>query len=145
MYFFFFFLMIRRPPRSTLFPYTTLFRSAQDRQPRPAVEVGQEHPSPGRRLRGHPHARVMTVVHRRLLPRRTACGPHCPTWRRGGTAPSQGPAPSGPRRGGEGALLRAVGGTGVLRQSWTGDSWPACASASSWKVQCSTSTARRSS
>src|SRR5258708_26050530 len=29
----FFFLMIRRPPRSTLFPYTTLFRS-------PAVELG---------------------------------------------------------------------------------------------------------
>src|SRR5256886_7235989 len=27
MYVFFFFLMIRRPPRSTLFPYTTLFRS----------------------------------------------------------------------------------------------------------------------
>src|SRR2546430_7042187 len=27
-FFFFFFLMIRRPPRSTLFPYTTLFRSA---------------------------------------------------------------------------------------------------------------------
>src|SRR5436189_2558730 len=26
-YFLFFFLMIRRPPRSTLFPYTTLFRS----------------------------------------------------------------------------------------------------------------------
>src|SRR2546430_16132574 len=26
-FFFFFFLMIRRPPRSTLFPYTTLFRS----------------------------------------------------------------------------------------------------------------------
>src|SRR5215467_14923740 len=26
----FFFLMIRRPPRSTLFPYTTLFRSATD-------------------------------------------------------------------------------------------------------------------
>src|SRR6266511_4821684 len=31
--FFFFFLMIRRPPRSTLFPYTTLFRS----------EAGQPH------------------------------------------------------------------------------------------------------
>src|SRR2546427_7866709 len=29
-YFFFFFLMIRRPPRSTLFPYTTLFRSGRD-------------------------------------------------------------------------------------------------------------------
>src|SRR2546430_11196348 len=27
---FFFFLMIRRPPRSTLFPYTTLFRSIPD-------------------------------------------------------------------------------------------------------------------
>src|SRR6266850_4812719 len=27
-FFLFFFLMIRRPPRSTLFPYTTLFRSA---------------------------------------------------------------------------------------------------------------------
>src|SRR5687768_18370546 len=27
MHFFFFFLMLRRPPRSTLFPYTTLFRS----------------------------------------------------------------------------------------------------------------------
>src|SRR2546429_8677139 len=30
--FFFFFLMIRRPPRSTLFPYTTLFRSRQTGQ-----------------------------------------------------------------------------------------------------------------
>src|SRR2546428_12028049 len=29
-FFFFFFLMIRRPPRSTLFPYTTLFRSLSD-------------------------------------------------------------------------------------------------------------------
>src|SRR5260221_6540543 len=28
IHFLFFFLMIRRPPRSTLFPYTTLFRSA---------------------------------------------------------------------------------------------------------------------
>src|SRR2546430_3379332 len=31
IFFFFFFLMIRRPPRSTLFPYTTLFRSAGTR------------------------------------------------------------------------------------------------------------------
>src|SRR5256885_7236024 len=29
--YFFFFLMIRRPPRSTLFPYTTLFRSVSDK------------------------------------------------------------------------------------------------------------------
>src|SRR5256885_4530282 len=32
MVIFFFFLMIRRPPRSTLFPYTTLFRSRRLRQ-----------------------------------------------------------------------------------------------------------------
>src|SRR5574344_2223778 len=32
MLFFFFFLMIRRPPRSTLFPYTTLFRSRPPRK-----------------------------------------------------------------------------------------------------------------
>src|SRR2546428_6258771 len=31
--FFFFFLMIRRPPRSTLFPYTTLFRSRRPAAP----------------------------------------------------------------------------------------------------------------
>src|SRR3712207_8215556 len=30
--------MIRRPPRSTLFPYTTLFRSEADRHPKRAVE-----------------------------------------------------------------------------------------------------------
>src|SRR3989449_4010183 len=35
-FFFFFFLMIRRPPRSTLFPYTTLFRSIRQ----PAALVG---------------------------------------------------------------------------------------------------------
>src|SRR2546425_10492908 len=34
---FFFFLMIRRPPRSTLFPYTTLFRSARVAQREPAA------------------------------------------------------------------------------------------------------------
>src|SRR2546430_11209888 len=37
LFFFFFFLMIRRPPRSTLFPYTTLFRSRPSGDhPRPA-------------------------------------------------------------------------------------------------------------
>src|SRR2546427_8575688 len=33
IFFFFFFLMIRRPPRSTLFPYTTLFRSRDEIEP----------------------------------------------------------------------------------------------------------------
>src|SRR5438876_12189658 len=34
-----FFLMIRRPPRSTLFPYTTLFRSVNWRSGGPGVQV----------------------------------------------------------------------------------------------------------
>src|SRR5256885_4553038 len=43
---FFFFLMIRRPPRSTLFPYTTLFRSVARR---PAAVHVQRHPPLARR------------------------------------------------------------------------------------------------
>src|SRR3712207_8820127 len=46
--FMFFFLMIRRPPRSTLFPYTTLFRSGRDDQldalGRPAEEQVERRP-----------------------------------------------------------------------------------------------------
>src|SRR6266571_8415393 len=53
-HFFFFFLMIRRPPRSTLFPYTTPFRlpvdcrcqRLQDSRPRPASpRRSEEHTS----------------------------------------------------------------------------------------------------
>src|SRR5256885_1805714 len=40
VFFFFFFLMIRRPPRSTLFPYTTLFRSDAS----PVTRGGSYHP-----------------------------------------------------------------------------------------------------
>src|SRR3989454_221966 len=46
---FFFFLMIRRPPRSTLFPYTTLFRSPTPQQHQPGRGV----PGPRRRARRH--------------------------------------------------------------------------------------------
>src|SRR2546430_11679424 len=35
--------MIRRPPRSTLFPYTTLFRSEHRHLPRQAEQIGQRH------------------------------------------------------------------------------------------------------
>src|SRR2546425_5052736 len=42
--------MIRRPPRSTLFPYTTLFRSLHERPERPRLP-GQG-PPPGARRRG---------------------------------------------------------------------------------------------
>src|SRR2546426_7292516 len=51
---FFFFLMIRRPPRSTLFPYTTLFRSWLGHRARVCSrrrEVGASLPSPSRRRR----------------------------------------------------------------------------------------------
>src|SRR2546423_5769680 len=40
---FFFFLMIRRPPRSTLFPYTTLFRSQPALPPQVESEQHQRH------------------------------------------------------------------------------------------------------
>src|SRR2546430_6333815 len=61
---FFFFLMIRRPPRSTLFPYTTLFRSRSAarhlqrqrrdiRHPVVATEAGLAHGIPGVGGRAH--------------------------------------------------------------------------------------------
>src|SRR5207253_10615036 len=65
----FFFLLLRRPPRSTLFPYTTLFRSlrlrragpARDRRagppPRrqgPARAEDDRAPAPARRVRARP-------------------------------------------------------------------------------------------
>src|SRR2546426_3522587 len=56
--FFFFFLMIRRPPRSTLFPYTTLFRSGQD------AEVGL-HPAVHVALQWHHHLGRAERAHRR--------------------------------------------------------------------------------
>src|SRR5256885_12519381 len=40
---FFFFLMIRRPPRSTLFPYTTLFRSVGDDTLRDVAQILMKH------------------------------------------------------------------------------------------------------
>src|SRR6266511_3298280 len=46
-FFFFFFLMIRRPPRSTLFPYTTLFRSARP-APAPCGPPAGARAHPGR-------------------------------------------------------------------------------------------------
>src|SRR5260370_22631839 len=52
----FFFLMIRRPPRSTLFPYTTLFRS------RPAHQGG------GGRREAVPPDRLRVVSRPRLAP-----------------------------------------------------------------------------
>src|SRR5260221_2369873 len=57
--FFFFFLMIRRPPRSTLFPYTTLFRSLSTPATRRfAWSPGlQNQSADGRRRYRHPSTR----------------------------------------------------------------------------------------
>src|SRR2546425_3565234 len=38
--------MIRRPPRSTLFPYTTLFRSPRHHEPAHAAHAGEAHTAP---------------------------------------------------------------------------------------------------
>src|SRR2546426_3636848 len=47
--------MIRRPPRSTLFPYTTLFRSSRDAECHQAVVVRRAGPKPLDGF-GNPHA-----------------------------------------------------------------------------------------
>src|SRR5687767_15377325 len=44
--FLFFFLMLRRPPRSTLFPYTTLFRSRPPRSTAPAPAAASSASAP---------------------------------------------------------------------------------------------------
>src|SRR2546426_9162125 len=68
--FFFFFLMIRRPPRSTLFPYTTLFRSGLfDPARRPLLRLqalSGQRARLGRRLRHLSHrASVSTARDRK--------------------------------------------------------------------------------
>src|SRR3712207_8444267 len=53
----FFFLMIRRPPRSTLFPYTTLFRSGRPRGRGGPARTRRKH-GPLLRARRRPPARL---------------------------------------------------------------------------------------
>src|SRR2546422_11696326 len=68
---FFFFLMIRRPPRSTLFPYTTLFRSVHGGRflrRRPGRQRGHPrrgHAGPGRAPQvGDSHTHAPPEAHR---------------------------------------------------------------------------------
>src|SRR2546422_3687593 len=56
--YFFFFLMIRRPPRSTLFPYTTLFRSKLSLVNPPPDGVVSD----AVRFRGYEHVAELKVV-----------------------------------------------------------------------------------
>src|SRR2546427_7682054 len=90
--------MIRRPPRSTLFPYTTLFRSRRESRRR-AGELGRPHPE----LR-HDVARL------RAAGARDRGG-----GRLGGPAPSGGP---GPPPGGGGSPAGFLGGGGGRTFFW---------------------------
>src|SRR2546425_7316134 len=54
--------MIRRPPRSTLFPYTTLFRSLDDVRLQQAPQLRLE-------IRADPHRHVVEVDHQRRVGR----------------------------------------------------------------------------
>src|SRR5215467_10799315 len=119
--FFFFFLMIRRPPRSTLFPYTTLFRSPGAR------------PGPPRRQAVQPDA------HDRRGSEGVRPGPGAAPSRarRGGADHLAGPVPGHPRLRGAGAVygpargghprrrlrpglhpVRAAGGAAAVRPAW---------------------------
>src|SRR2546430_10699703 len=61
----FFFLMIRRPPRSTLFPYTTLFRSPVDpgrrRHPEACSRIARRNPQPCSRQSHNRRRRIMAL------------------------------------------------------------------------------------
>src|SRR5256885_2885069 len=82
---YFFFLMIRRPPRSTLFPYTTLFRSLRALLAQPGIERAIERDDhlaaadPGDRERSEEHTSELqspcNLVCRLLLEKKKNEGP----------------------------------------------------------------------
>src|SRR6266540_3946081 len=78
--FFFFFLMIRRPPRSTLFPYTTLFRSPACSPPSGSFSPSCARAS--RRLRSEEHTSELQSHHdlvcRLLLEKKNQRSARCP-------------------------------------------------------------------
>src|SRR5688572_32351289 len=57
--------MIRRPPRSTLFPYTTLFRSARAVEPHEVVERAHRFPRPPHIPEEHPELEPRVAMRRR--------------------------------------------------------------------------------
>src|SRR6266481_7762603 len=82
-FFFFFFFMIRRPPISTLFPYTTLFRSRPARHPadrrRPARRRDHRGQGGRQRTRSEEHTSELQsqiqLVCRLLLEKKKICKP----------------------------------------------------------------------
>src|SRR5260370_23477349 len=100
--------MIRRPPRSTLFPYTTLFRSFTDVSEQPSsqdiLNETQEHPDRGGGERSEEHTSELqshlNIVCRLLLEKKkisTALGPlvtiHFRCAQPSASCPSAGPRP----------------------------------------------------
>src|SRR3712207_8245451 len=73
VYFLYCFIMIRRPPRSTLFPYTTLFRSPHDGAgqlgPDMAEDRGAEHWLGDRSAEKPHHLRVQLLQQKHHQPR----------------------------------------------------------------------------
>src|SRR5256885_9690291 len=91
---FFFFLMIRRPPRSTLFPYTTLFRSLRplrvsgcreaDRPARPSIHLHGHQFPPHQAFRSEEHTSELqspcNLVCRLLLEKKKNTKIDCDVW-----------------------------------------------------------------
>src|SRR6266498_5670065 len=105
--FLFFFLMIRRPPRSTLFPYTTLFRSCDPDRRRPPLSTvsGPSSPPPAPLAATADVPRVPSPgTPRRGRPCRRSAGP-ARAGRRGGSSSCSARTLSPVR-----ALRAAVGG-----------------------------------
>src|SRR5258706_6152331 len=100
---FFFFLMIRRPPRSTLFPYTTLFRSDSATPPafngsKPAARISRTIVVAAASSRSEEHTSELqsltNLVCRLLLEKKTTVHPP----HRSGFRPHPDPAPHSPLR-----------------------------------------------
>src|SRR3954466_16432782 len=83
---FFFFLMIRRPPRSTLFPYTTLFRSRRLRRPRGPRRGRRRLPRPGRseehtsELQSHDNLVCRLLLEKKKNNKYDTSSPHTLLW-----------------------------------------------------------------
>src|SRR2546422_717472 len=115
----FFFLMIRRPPRSTLFPYTTLFRSARAVRGA-ALRRGDERHGPRHRADRRLQRRGRRRFHRRRQPARPRRPVLAPVDRRrclagipvGRRSPRR---PGSRRRAGRGAR-RLDGVSGAMRR-----------------------------
>src|SRR2546423_11988758 len=83
--YFFFFLMIRRPPRSTLFPYTTLFRSRLHHLPQVhELRAHLDLARPGTLVRSEEHTSELQslayLVCRLLLAKKNNINPVRPSW-----------------------------------------------------------------